>query len=87
VPMTPWFGVTIKLVMVAGVVKVGAVVPEKGSGATPGRSVGAASEIGAAGGGVSAPLAGALSVKGMIETIAIPVKIDLRLVESRFCFI
>ena len=43
VPVTPWSGVTVRLAMVAGVVKAAVVTPVNGNAATPGMPVGAVS--------------------------------------------
>ena len=56
-PTTPWFGVTVRLLIVDGIVKVAAVTPVKGRGATFGIPVGATKLIGVY--CVSAPRAGA----------------------------
>jgi hypothetical protein len=56
-PTTPWFGVTVRLLIVVGIVKLAAVTPVNGSGATFGMLVGATNVIGV--NCVSAPRAGA----------------------------
>jgi hypothetical protein len=56
-PTIPWFGVTVRLLIVVGIVKLEAVTPVNGSGATFGMPVGATNVIGV--NCVSAPRAGA----------------------------